>query len=89
MSGVDPHDAEKVYGALSHYKITAEEGEEPEPMTPEELNPPFAWEEYLVECLDHLVEVYDGVEKRDDGYLIVELEQEKHNSRTRSVQNNE
>lgn len=70
---VNPQDAEKVYGALSYHYW-----EELGAVSPEELFPPFNWGDYLEECLEYLVETYDGVQKEDGEYWIEELEQEKH-----------
>ena len=74
---VNPSDAEKVYGALTHYHL-----DEKGPVAPDELNPPFRWGEYLTDCLEYLVDAYDGVREEDGEYWIEELEQEKHLERT-------
>lgn len=82
---VDPADAEKVYGALSSRFIRQTDSpdqrvvDNPEYITAEELRElGFRWGDYVDECLEYLVNVYDGVEKKGDGYAIRELQQDKH-----------
>lgn len=69
---VSDRDAEMVYGALTHHYFREET------VTPEELRPFHTWGDYLEDCLDHLVEEYDGVREEGGEYWIEELEQEKH-----------
>lgn len=61
---IDGDDAGKVYGALAMYEQKGER------VTPEELNPPFRWGEYLEDCLDHLVEERSEVKREDGEYWI-------------------
>lgn len=84
-----PSDAEKLYGALTVPFLDKAESfeqreiEDPTPLTPQELQEMgLQWGDYLEECLEYLVETYDGVEKIGDGYAITKLEQEKHLERS-------
>lgn len=74
---VHPGDAEKIFGALQakfFQKVEHHEQqvlEEPEPTSVEELHSMgFRWGDYTEDCLEYLVEEYDGVEKIDGGYVI-------------------
>lgn len=76
---VKMRDVEKIYGALTHTFIMDTT------MTEENLqNKGFDWGQYLKDCLEELLEIYDGVEKLGDGYKITTLEQEKHLRRVHS-----
>jgi hypothetical protein len=76
---VKTKDIEKLYGALTHTFLMDTT------MTEEDLrNRGFKWGDYLKDCLEELLEIYDGVNKVENGYKITTLEQEKHLRRIHS-----
>jgi len=74
-SDVHPSDVEKIYGALSHRKIT-----DSGPANREELMKyGFQnWDDYFDDCLEQLLNTYEHAVESDGKYYLEELEQDKH-----------